>query len=75
MVAVRDAVRAHGMLITKGCPTVGGMSGSPILAEDCTAVGIVCLGSNMELEGPHPRLMGNLPGWFLAMRTSLEENR
>jgi trypsin-like peptidase len=39
----------------------GGMSGSPIIAEDGAAIGIVCLSSN----GPHPRLMGNLPGWLL----------
>lgn len=39
----------------------GGMSGSPIIAENGTAIGIVCLGS----ESPNPRLMGNLPGWFL----------
>jgi hypothetical protein len=48
----------------------GGMSGSPIMAKDGTAVGIVCLGSGTTLnaqmeEGPNPRLMGNLPGWFL----------
>jgi hypothetical protein len=47
----------------------GGMSGSPILAEDGTAIGIVCLsdgGKEGGKEGgPNPRLMGNLPVWFL----------
>lgn len=49
----------------------GGMSGSPIIAEDGTAIGIICLGSGGRMDkqfegGPNPRLMGNLPGWFLA---------
>ena len=46
----------------------GGMSGSPIIAEDGTAIGIVCLGSGSKTAfegGPNPRLMGNLPGWLL----------
>lgn len=57
----------------------GGMSGSPIVAEKGAAIGIVCIGSSTvsdvqtesgELDtegGPNPRLMGNLPGWFLKM--------
>jgi hypothetical protein len=47
---------------------VGGMSGSPIIAKNGTAIGIVCLGSGLERGtegGNNPRLMGNLPGWFL----------
>jgi trypsin-like peptidase len=47
---------------------VGGMSGSPIIAGDGTAIGIVCTssGSTASREGgPNPGLMGNLPGWFL----------
>ena len=48
---------------------VGGMSGSPIMAEDGTAIGVVCLSAEgpnpLGAEGPNPRLMGNLPGWFL----------
>jgi hypothetical protein len=48
---------------------VGGMSGSPILAEDGTAIGVVCTaGGTGEVHtegGPNPRLMGNLPGWYL----------
>jgi hypothetical protein len=53
----------------------GGMSGSPIVAKDGTAIGIVCLGSGGTYNrlptkgGPNPRLMGNLPGWFLKVLT------
>jgi hypothetical protein len=51
----------------------GGMSGSPIIAkEGGAAIGVICLGSdtgpigsNLRVDGPNPRLMGNLPGWFL----------
>ena len=49
----------------------GGMSGSPIIAEDGGAIGIVCLGSGSPGDdfptegGPNPRVMGNLPSWFL----------
>lgn len=44
---------------------------SPIIAEDGTAIGIVCTsggphGVPHTEGGPNPRLMGNLPGWFLA---------
>jgi hypothetical protein len=38
----------------------GGMSGSPILAEDGSAIGIVCTD-----HGPNPRLASHLPGWLL----------
>ncbi len=38
----------------------GGMSGSPILADDGRAMGVV-----VTTEGPHPRLFDNLPGWLL----------
>jgi hypothetical protein len=36
-----------------------------------TAIGVVCLGEESggrddREGGPNPRLMGNLPGWFLA---------
>jgi hypothetical protein len=49
-----------------------GMSGSPIIAEDGSAIGVVCLASGKPGDdlptagGPNPRLMGNLPGWLLA---------
>jgi len=49
----------------------GGMSGSPIIAEDGSAIGVFCLGSGRPDDdrpsqgGPNPRLMGNLPGWLL----------
>jgi hypothetical protein len=58
------------MILDAADGIAGGMSGSPIVAENGTAIGIVCLGSGTTLEiqtegGPNPRLMGNLPGWFL----------
>lgn len=51
----------------------GGMSGSPILADDATAIGVVCLGGAVEgvggdptSGGPNPRLMYHLPARFYA---------
>jgi hypothetical protein len=49
---------------------VGGMSGSPIISKNGAAIGIVCLSAGSSKErhtegGPNPRLMGNLPAWFL----------
>jgi V8-like Glu-specific endopeptidase len=41
-----------------------GMSGSPILAEDGTAIGVVATGDGAE-GGPNPHLAYHLPGWFL----------
>ena len=48
----------------------GGMSGSPIIADDGTAIGIVCIGSSIGdapqiSGGPNPRLLHHLPGWLL----------
>jgi hypothetical protein len=53
---------------TEGAVSVGGMSGSPILAEDGkTALGVVCAGTENEHgpDGPHARLATHLPGWLL----------
>jgi hypothetical protein len=49
---------------------IGGMSGSPILADDGSAVGVICCGGgnvgHMHTEGgPNPRLAYNLPAGFL----------
>jgi hypothetical protein len=50
---------------------VGGMSGSPILADDGSAIGILCTscsvaGSGASASGgPNPRLASHLPGWLL----------
>jgi len=47
------------------------MSGSPILADNGSAIGIVCTscsvaGSAASTEGgPNPRLASHLPGWLL----------
>ena len=38
-----------------------GMSGSPILAENGSAVGVF-----VTTSGPHPRLASHLPGWLLG---------
>lgn len=50
----------------------GGMSGSPILNDDTSAIGVVCVGGGIGLDsdtiregGPNPRLTHNLPGWVL----------
>ena len=47
----------------------GGMSGSPILNDNCSAIGVVCAGGGTDRErwpsGPNPRLVHNLPGWLL----------
>ena len=44
--------------------TEDGMSGSPILDARGAAIGVVCTGSNNEIEGPHARLSRSLPGWM-----------
>jgi len=43
----------------------GGMSGSPIVAEAGTAVGVVCTTTSPRDGGPNARLSDNLPGWLL----------
>jgi hypothetical protein len=54
-----------------------GMSGSPVLWDDGTAIGVVCTSAGTSgLDqphtegGPNPRLMGNLPGWCLKALAS-----
>jgi len=42
-----------------------GMSGSPIVAADGTAIGVVCATAAPREGGPNPRLTHNLPGWLL----------
>lgn len=44
---------------------VGGMSGSPIILDDGSAIGVICTSSNSVYHGPNPYLRGNLPGWVL----------
>jgi len=48
---------------------VGGMSGSPIVANNGSAIGVICTsGGTSEVHtegGGNPRLVGNLPGWLL----------
>ena len=50
-------------------PVVGGMSGSPIVLPDGSAVGVVCTSeeshSGGREGGPGPTLSAHLPGWLL----------
>jgi hypothetical protein len=53
---------------------VGGMSGSPILADDGSAIGVLCTGHEEgdSMHGPNPRLLYHLPSRFLPpQRTRL----
>lgn len=65
------AASPHGALWVSGAERniVGGMSGSPILADDGSAIGVVCTSSIGDSEasehGPNPRLVSHLPGWLL----------
>ena len=48
----------------------GGMSGSPILADNGSAIGVVCCSSvqakkEHRQDGSNPRLSVHLPGWLL----------
>jgi hypothetical protein len=43
------------------------MSGSPIVTEIGTAIGVVCTAAAPWAGGPNPRLTHNLPGWLLRM--------
>jgi len=56
-----------GLLVVSGLEFSPGMSGSPILAEDGSAVGVVSTGSNNQIRygTPNPRLARDLPGWLL----------
>ncbi len=55
-----------------------GMSGSPVIANDGSAIGIVCTSFGIIADhdqlhtegGPNPRLMGNLPGWCIKSLAS-----
>ena len=52
---------------------IGGMSGSPIVTSDGSAIGICVTGTGILVAGsivateggPNPRLTYHLPGWFL----------
>ena len=41
------------------------MSGSPIVTEIGTAIGVVCTAAAPWAGGPNPRLTHNLPGWLV----------
>ena len=44
---------------------LGGMSGSPIVAEAGTAIGVVCTITSPREGVPNASLSDNLPGWLL----------
>jgi hypothetical protein len=50
-------------------PVIGGMSGSPMVLPDGSAVGVVCTSENSHSGGreggPNPMLSAHLPGWLL----------
>src|SRR5262249_23258795 len=47
-------------------PIQSGMSGSPIILPDGSAVGVVCTGVEGKAEGgPNPSLFANLPAWLV----------
>jgi V8-like Glu-specific endopeptidase len=51
----------------------GGMSGSPILGEDDSAIGVLVTGGGVSGAkhtdgGPQPGLTRNLPGWLVSRR-------
>jgi hypothetical protein len=68
----------HGPLWIKDAAKdiVGGMSGSPIVADGGSAIGVHCCSSGTEV-GPEPRLVSNLPGWLLrdAKRRNVGQHR
>jgi hypothetical protein len=52
-------------------PVIGGMSGSPIVLPDGSAVGVVSTSeenSGGREGGPNPMLAAHLPGWLLERR-------
>jgi hypothetical protein len=67
---VRCAIRAHkdGPIWIKSEGIKSGMSGSPILAEDGSAVGVISVASETtsHMHGPNPRLVSRLPGFVLS---------
>jgi hypothetical protein len=48
------------------------MSGSPVISANGAAIGIVCTSAEapgsvkVQLHGPNPSLIRDLPGWFLS---------
>jgi hypothetical protein len=62
-----NSPRAPFWLEKAAAPIAGGMSGSPILADDGSAIGVVCVSSSHEGHtsgGPNPRLAAHLPSWL-----------
>jgi hypothetical protein len=55
-------------------PIAGGMSRSPIVLDDATAVGVVCLAdvSTSPVGVSNPHLVRSLPGWFVRFQSVLD---
>jgi hypothetical protein len=51
-------------------PICGGMSGSPVILPDGSAVGMACISTKGTREGgPNPYLHANLPAWLVREAT------
>jgi hypothetical protein len=64
----------NGLWIDNSTKIDGGTSGSPIMTDDRTAIGVVCLGAEPSSPDgtcgnwPNPVLEFHLPGWLLQTR-------
>jgi Trypsin-like peptidase domain len=59
----------RGFWVTTTTPIPGGMSGSPILADDGSVIGVVSSEAPPPAtSGPQPVLVDHLPGWLLQRR-------
>jgi hypothetical protein len=59
-----------GLWVNAAQPIVGGMSGSPILADNGVVIGVVSTSSGANEGGPMPRPDANLPAWLLHKMAS-----
>jgi len=66
VVLLHDPPLRRALWITHAAERVHtGMSGSPIVSETGTAIGVVCSTTSPREGGPNARLSDNLPGWLL----------
>lgn len=60
-----SAKEAYGRLMIEDTPAnQGGVSGSPLLADDGSAVGLMSWGSDSNSGSSQPLLKNHLPGWL-----------
>lgn len=71
---VKVGLKGRALWIEGTSKNEGGMSGSPIFADDGTAIGVLVMGTQSrtkegvllyEKAGPQPVLAQSLPGWLL----------